>query len=65
MIRLLGGKYDGRFLDRPKEDYKIGDTIAIVDGGDHEVYRVSAPGVATIDDPYARMTHGLRSDAVI
>jgi hypothetical protein len=56
MITLLGGKYDGRFLDRPKEDYKVGESIALIDDGFHEVYRVTAPGVAEVEDPYAKLT---------
>ncbi len=52
MITLLGGKYNGKFVDR--ERLTPGSTLAIIDGSGHEVYVMRDDGIAEIEDPYSR-----------
>lgn len=54
MIRLIGGKYDGRIVYR--DPIPAGSTLGIIDNGDQEMYRMNKDGAtATIEDPYVKM----------
>lgn len=53
VITLLGGKYDGKYLNR--KPLPVGTTIVIVDTGYHEVYRMRADGCAVVEDPFVQM----------
>lgn len=64
MITLVGGKYDGRTLDR--DPIPAGQTLAIIDNGDHEVYRMHRSGkpIAIVDDPYGKMHTAVSATAL-
>jgi hypothetical protein len=48
MITLVGGKYNGKYLHR--DPMPVGSTVAIIDGGDHEVYVMRPDGTAVFED---------------
>lgn len=50
MIALIGGKFNGKYYERDKSEVTPGSTIAIIDDGAHETYRMGKDGCAYYDD---------------
>jgi hypothetical protein len=58
-IALIGGEFDGRFLDRASDAYKPGQSFAVMDGDITETYRMETPGVAACEDVYVPSSQGV------